>query len=598
MFIKRIDLTNFRSFKDKVSIDVLPHIAIFIGPNGAGKSNILEALRYLKGLIQNNQTRPFTDMVFDQEPQRKITIEICFNNDEDRLQMIHELFKENTNINIDEAKNSPFLSEVAYKVTIDHNGVESEEIQISQATGQQILMIRSVHEEGSIRFEHVDLDEKCSTLTDINTPIKGYGKLNIEPKGFMIHAAGLRGLKPIEEQICKKINDSISSWVWLEPVRQVKPTMELGEASTVDSSGSNIVRFLNSVLGSDPDKFLHLRDRIIEVLPSITRILAPPKGNMATVDIGESGLKKNFRIENASSGIIQTLILVVKILTEKEGSLMMIEEPELHLHASSQRRLFKMIRDESKNRQFFITTHSTIFTAIDESVSTYLVSKTQGFTKVDKVETPRGLLFAKEILGHRNADLFSDECVVFVEGDSEETAFPIIAKALGLDLAAKGVRIINLKGNSKVAMLGEYLKFLKDSDIKRFIIADGNKQVKAQLADWQRENLIEPNHCSVWELEFEDCFSLETIATAVNELLKESLVKIAISPDRLRSEKKEGMSIVKILQKIFYEANLDFDKPALAEELATLLSEKMKQPNHMETEIEKTLKRVADLSSI
>ncbi len=61
MFIKSIELENFRSYKEQVVIPELSHVNIFIGPNSAGKSNIIEALKYLKALISGKQSRPFTD---------------------------------------------------------------------------------------------------------------------------------------------------------------------------------------------------------------------------------------------------------------------------------------------------------------------------------------------------------------------------------------------------------------------------------------------------------------------------------------------------------------------------------------------------------
>lgn len=49
MFLKRIDVTGFKSFADKTEIDFSPGITAVVGPNGSGKSNIADAIRWVLG---------------------------------------------------------------------------------------------------------------------------------------------------------------------------------------------------------------------------------------------------------------------------------------------------------------------------------------------------------------------------------------------------------------------------------------------------------------------------------------------------------------------------------------------------------------------
>jgi chromosome segregation protein len=48
--IKRVELTNFKSFGGKTDIPLLPGFTVVSGPNGSGKSNILDALLFALGL--------------------------------------------------------------------------------------------------------------------------------------------------------------------------------------------------------------------------------------------------------------------------------------------------------------------------------------------------------------------------------------------------------------------------------------------------------------------------------------------------------------------------------------------------------------------
>ncbi|MDE2100231.1 MAG: AAA family ATPase [Patescibacteria group bacterium] len=49
MFLKRLELQGFKSFADKITLDLDGNIIAVVGPNGSGKSNITDALRWILG---------------------------------------------------------------------------------------------------------------------------------------------------------------------------------------------------------------------------------------------------------------------------------------------------------------------------------------------------------------------------------------------------------------------------------------------------------------------------------------------------------------------------------------------------------------------
>lgn len=372
--------------------------------------------------------------------------------------------------------------------------------------------------------------------------------------------------------------------------------MPLGEETRLDPTGSNLAKFLNSILGKDPDEFVLLKNKVAETLPIIDRILAPPRGGEATVDIIEKGLRRPIDLGNVSLGFMQTLILIIGIATEDERNLIMIEEPELHLHADAQRRLFEFIQRQSERNQFFLTTHSTVFTGCSDKICTYLTTKKHGKTSVKKVKETVELRVLKGLLGYRNTDFYGDECVVFIEGDSEEIALPIIADALELGLVERGIRLVNVRGGKRAAKIKEYLNYLKNSGVMSYVIADGDKTVRSKLEDWQKEGVVENNCWTVWDLEFEDCFSLDMVVAAFNELMKDQEAQLKVNANHLKKEMKQGESVVRVLERILHQNNLpNLDKPSLAEKLAYLLSEDIKKDEHEETVVEKELKKIAEL---
>ena len=55
--INKITIQNFKSIKDRVEIDIKP-ITLLFGPNSVGKSTVVQALHYLKEVIQYDNPDP------------------------------------------------------------------------------------------------------------------------------------------------------------------------------------------------------------------------------------------------------------------------------------------------------------------------------------------------------------------------------------------------------------------------------------------------------------------------------------------------------------------------------------------------------------
>ncbi len=49
MYLRRLEIAGFKSFADRVKIELEPGVSAIVGPNGSGKSNIAEAIRWVLG---------------------------------------------------------------------------------------------------------------------------------------------------------------------------------------------------------------------------------------------------------------------------------------------------------------------------------------------------------------------------------------------------------------------------------------------------------------------------------------------------------------------------------------------------------------------
>lgn len=139
------------------------------------------------------------------------------------------------------------------------------------------------------------------------------------------------------------------------------------------------------------------------------------------------------------------------LLTEEEGTkLLLIEEPEAHLHAQRQLRAVKFLQEQAvdKGVQVIVTTHSpNLASAIDLNNVVMIHDKrafsmAQGQTALE----PSDYRFLQRFLDVTKANLFFARGVMIVEGDAENILLPTLSRLIGRDFTEHGVSIVNVGG--------------------------------------------------------------------------------------------------------------------------------------------------------
>lgn len=133
-------------------------------------------------------------------------------------------------------------------------------------------------------------------------------------------------------------------------------------------------------------------------------------------------------------------------------SLLLIEEPEAHLHPQRQLLLMQFLKDHAEkykaDLQIILTTHSPNLASVLPLNSLMLMQKGKAFSLANgQTKLAEGdYRFLERFLDVTKANLFFARGVLIVEGDAENILLPTLARLLGRDLTKHGVSIVNVGG--------------------------------------------------------------------------------------------------------------------------------------------------------
>ncbi|MBS1157626.1 MAG: ATP-dependent endonuclease [Proteobacteria bacterium] len=157
--------------------------------------------------------------------------------------------------------------------------------------------------------------------------------------------------------------------------------------------------------------------------------------------------------------------------------LLLIEEPEAHLHPQRQLRLMEFLEAAAQPAtdptrrpvQVIVTSHSPNLTSKIPLKNLVLLHQQQAFSLAEgETHLSEGdYRFLQRFLDVTKANLFFARGLIVVEGDGESILLPTLARLLGRDLTEHGVSTVNVGGTG----LRRYARILQRKDITKGVLA-------------------------------------------------------------------------------------------------------------------------------
>jgi predicted ATP-dependent endonuclease of OLD family len=495
MKIKQVKILNYKSLKEVIipfkvygSYANKSMSTFFVGLNETGKSAILESLSYIN--------KDFSEIDYE---------DICFKNSIDDDEFVELFISFDLNVNkywIKQLKEKcgipellasnlvfeniekniylkPSLEATSYKVKLKDTNFYSYLVQDDK--------IESIRTKNSIKRKITEKNASSFLETNQNLLTKSFIEGKIEDNLYKIFDANIPKVqvwKPSKEYL---INESIDLSLFKEDNSISIPLKNMFNICGYDTD-EKIKLVIERALKKQ-EKSDELRDRmsttITKHLNKIwkehkVKVIISINGNNCQVFIEDNDKKHNyFRMEQRSEGFKQFVSLILSLSATNEinklkNNVILIDEPEVHLHPSGIRYMRDEIVKIGKNNHVFVSTHSHYMVDTNCPERHWIVKKEKAETSVNQIGQDTSIEDDDVLLSAFGLNLFKEllpQNILLVEGGDDKIIINHILKSFQVS----NFSIKSAGGASKAPGIAS---LLINESIPAYILFDDDKEGK------------------------------------------------------------------------------------------------------------------------